>query len=161
VNRRPSPCANVFTDLLSWDRDRHADDKDQRRLQGAIPDFIVNGTAVRPARKKGKGRLHGTITLVDIMTLCNLKDHEGQNPSGATNKREQKVHTGNISAAKELGKKFHGSQGGQAGPVEQRPCQYGKPGNVHATVLGTSEDAFQGVNDMCDLAVGALAHEHL
>jgi hypothetical protein len=30
------------------------DDKDQRRLQGIIPDLIVNGTVVRPAGKKGK-----------------------------------------------------------------------------------------------------------
>ena len=106
---------------------------------------------VRPAGKKGKGRLHGTITLVDNKTLCNLKDYEGQNPSGATNKREQKVHTDYISAAKELDKKFHGAQGGQAGPVEQRLCQYGKAGKVHATVFGTFGGASQGVNDLCDL----------
>jgi hypothetical protein len=159
VNGRPSSCANVFSDLLSWNQ--AAGDKDQRRLQGIIPDLIVNGTTVRPAGEKGKGRLHGTITLVDNKTLCNLKDYEGQNPSGATNKREQKVHTDYISAAKELDKKFHGAQGGQAGPVEQRLCQYGKAGKVHATVFGTFGDASQGVNDLCDLAADALAHEHL
>jgi hypothetical protein len=70
------------------------------------------------------------------------------------------VHTEYISAAKELDKKFHGAQGGQAGPVEQRLCQYGKAGKVHATVFGTFGGASQGVNDLCDLAAGALAHEH-
>jgi hypothetical protein len=63
VNGKPSSCADVVSDLLSWDQ--LVDHKDQRRLQGIIPDLIVNGTAVRPAGKKGKGRLHGTITLVD------------------------------------------------------------------------------------------------
>jgi hypothetical protein len=47
------------------------------------------------------------------------------------------VHTDYISAAKEVGKKFHGAQGGQAGPVEKPLCQYGKAGKFHATVLGT------------------------
>ena len=155
MNGRPSSCADVFSDLLSWNQP--ADDKDQRRLQGIIPDLIVNGTAVRPAGKKGKGRLHGTITLVDNKTLCNLKDYEGQNPSGATNRRKQKVHTDYSSSAKELDKKFHGAQGGQAGPVEQRLCRY----KVHATVLRTFGGASQGANDLCDLAADALAHEHL
>jgi hypothetical protein len=71
------------------------------------------------------------------------------------------VYTNYISAAKELDKKFHGAQGGQAGPVEQRLCQYGKAGKVYGTVLGTFVDASQGVNDLCDLAADALAHEHL
>jgi hypothetical protein len=71
------------------------------------------------------------------------------------------VHTGYISAAKELDKKFQGAQGGQAGPVEQRLCQYGKAGKAHATVLGSFGGASQGVNDLCDLAADALAHEHL
>ena len=88
-------------------------------------------------------------------------DYEGQNPSGASNKREQKVHADYISAAKVLGKKFHGAQGGQAGPVKQRLCLYGKAGKVHATVLDIFGGASQGVNDLCDLAADALAHEHL
>ena len=90
VNGRPSSCEGAFSDFLSWNRP--ADDKDQRRLQGIIPDLFVNGMAARPAGKKGRGRLHGTITLVDNKTLYNPKDYEGQNSSGATNKREQKVH---------------------------------------------------------------------
>jgi hypothetical protein len=56
----PSSCADVFSDLLSWNQ-QPAAYKDQRRLQSIIPDHIVNGTAVRPAGKKGKGCLHGTI----------------------------------------------------------------------------------------------------
>ena len=36
-----------------------------------------------------------------------------------------------------------------------------KAGKVHATVLGTFGDASQGVNDLCDLAADARAHEHL
>ena len=71
------------------------------------------------------------------------------------------MHTDYISVAKELDKKFRGAQGGQAGPVEQRLCQYGKAGKVHATVFGTFGDASQGVSDLCDLAADALAHEHL
>jgi hypothetical protein len=90
-----------------------------------------------------------------------MSDYEGQNPSGATNKREKKVHIDCISAAKKLNKKFHGAQGGKAGPVEQRLCQYRIAGKVHATVLGTFGDASQGANGLCDLAAGALAREHL
>ena len=71
------------------------------------------------------------------------------------------MHTDYITSAKVLDKKFHGAQGGQAGPVEQRLCQYGKAGKVHATVFGTFGDASQGVNDLCDLTSDALAHEHL
>jgi hypothetical protein len=64
-------------------------------------------------------------------------------------------------AKQELGKKFKGAQGGQAGLVEQYLCQYGKAGKVHETVLGTFGDASQGVSDLCDPAADALAHEHL
>jgi hypothetical protein len=74
---------------------------------------------------------------------------------------ERKLHTDYTSAAKDLDSKFHGAQGGQAGPIEQRLCQYGKAGKVHATVLGTFGGASQGVNDLCDLTADALAHEHL
>jgi hypothetical protein len=75
VNERLSPCADAISSLLSWVQP--ADDKDHRRLQGIIPGLIVNGTAERPAGKKGKGRLHGTITLVDNKVLCSFKDYEG------------------------------------------------------------------------------------
>jgi hypothetical protein len=158
VNGKPSSCANVISDLLSWSQ---ADDTDQRRLQGIIPDLIVNGTTVRPAGEKGKGRLHGATTLVDNKTLCNLKDYEGKNPRGATNKREKKVHLEYIQAAKGLDKKFHDTQDGQVGPVEQRLLQYGHGGKVHATVFGTFGDTSQGVTDLCDITADALAHEHL
>jgi hypothetical protein len=40
VNGRPSSCADAFSDLLCWNQ-QPADDKDQRRLQGIIPDLIV------------------------------------------------------------------------------------------------------------------------
>ena len=75
--------------------------------------------------KKDKGRLHGVITLVDNKTLYNLKDYEGQDPRGATNKREQKVHTDYTNAAKELDRSFHGSQDGQVGPVEKKKKKKG------------------------------------
>jgi hypothetical protein len=72
VTGRLSSCADAFSDLLSWNQP--ADDKDQRRLQGVIPGLIINGTAARPAGKKGKGRLYGTIALVGNKALFNLKD---------------------------------------------------------------------------------------
>jgi hypothetical protein len=69
------------------------------------------------------------------------------------------VNTDYVSEAKELIKKLHCAQGGQAGPVEQRLYQYDKAGKVHGTVLGTFGGASQGANDLCDLAADAPAHE--
>jgi len=112
VSGGPSSCADAVSDLLSWDQP--ADDKGQRRLQDIIPGLIVNATAAWLVGKKGKGCLHGTTTLVNNKALCSPEGYEGQNPSEATDKREQKVHTDYMSAAKGLGKKFRGAQGGQA-----------------------------------------------
>ena len=61
VNGKPLPCAGVFSGLLS--SEHPSDYNGQRRLQGIILGLVVNGTAVRPAGKKGKGRLHGTMNL--------------------------------------------------------------------------------------------------
>ena len=98
---------------------------------------LSNLPFTRSVTEKKRGGLLGIITHVGNLAFYSLGDYEWQNPSGATNKREQKVYTDYISAAKELGKKFRGAQGGQAGPVEQHLCQYGKAGKVRATLLGT------------------------
>jgi len=68
---------------------------------------------------KGSSRPHGTTTLVDNKTFCNPKNYEGLNPSGATNKRDQKLYAGYMSAAKELDKNYHGAQDGQENPAEE------------------------------------------
>ena len=158
VRGNPSSCSDVFSDLLSWDEMQVAE---QRRMQGIIPDLIVNGTSVRPAGETTSNPLHGVTTLLDNKTLCNLKDYEGPNPEQAANKREAKVNPGYVASSRGLDNRFHGTQDGEAGPVEKRLLQFGRRGKVHATVFGTFGDASQGVTDLCDLAADALAHEHL
>ena len=158
VRGHPNSCSDIFSDLLSW---AHLPPTEQRRLQGIIPDMVVNGTSIRPTAKESKNRLHGAITLLDNKTLCNLKDYEGPNPEVAATKREQKVDRDYIAAAKQLDKRFHETPDGESGPVEQRLLQFGRAGKVHGTVFGTFGDVSPGVTDLCGLAGDALAHEHL
>ena len=125
---------NIFSNLMQ--AFVGADERTQRKLNGAIADLLVEFTSVEILDPDGPDAVSSLLDLV--RTLCDAKTlacgdaytsfsaaHPNDRETFPVEKRAVKVSKQYLTSARDLDQKFHNSQRGKFGPIEARLLELG------------------------------------
>jgi len=139
-------------------------EEDRRKLQGIIPDLLINGNLLHPPSKPNP--YFNCETLCDVKTLApgsKYKVSASIEPGLIVTNRGNLVNTQYHQVAKKLDSDFNGTRDGELGPVTRKLRSYGGDGTVRGLVCGAygefSPDVLTLRNMISSHAAGCqLAH---